>query len=257
MDLCRIFPIAGASAWRHTRCNAPGRGRDAVRNHMTEDELTQHKEIEFYASNVDAWFATSLEHDKSVLALSAGGIGLLLTLLTTVGLSSIWALVLYIVALASFVVSLVTVLFVYRRNRAYIEQVVAAKASKSDPVLSSADTIAVLAFGLGVVLAAIIGIGTAIQSYTSKELSMSKEPKTTSQPVPLRESFNGASSLRPSTAVNKSFNGATNLAPQAPSAPATSTVPAAPPPAASTTQTGSPATPSGQATSQGSGGSGE
>src|SRR5690348_10195190 len=136
---------------------------------MTGDELTQHKEIEFYASNVDAWFATSLEHDKSVLALSAGGIGLLLTLLTTVGLSSVWALVLYIVALTCFVVALVTILFVFRRNRSYIEQVVTAKASKSDPVLSSADTIALLAFGLGVVLAAIIGIATAVQSYTSKE----------------------------------------------------------------------------------------
>lgn len=151
---------------------------------MTEDELAQHKEIEFYASNVNAWFATSLEHDKSVLALSAGGIGLLLTLLTTVGLSSVWALVLYIGALASFVISLVTVLFVYRRNRTYIEQVVVAKAPKSDPLLSSADTIALLAFGLGVVLAAMIGVGAAVQSYTSKELSMSKEPKTTNQPAP-------------------------------------------------------------------------
>ena len=222
---------------------------------MTEDEVRQHKEIEFYASNVDAWFATSLEHDKSVLALSAGGIGLLLTLLTTVGLSSAWALVLYILALASFVVALVTVLFVFRHNRSYIEQVVTAKAGKSDPVLSSADTIALLAFGLGVVLSAIIGIGTAVQSYTSKEPSMSNESKTTGQPAPLRESFNGASNLRPSTAVNKSFSGAANLAPQAPPASA----PAAPAasPASPAAQPAQPAPASGAPGSQGSGGSGE
>ena len=224
---------------------------------MTEDEIARHKEISFYASNVDAWFATSLEHDKSVLALSAGGIGLLLTLLTTVGLSSAWAVVLYILALACFVVALVTVLFVFRRNRSYIEQVVTAKAGKSDPVLSSADTIALLAFGLGVVLSAIIGIGTAVQSYTSKEPSMSNESKTTGQPAPLRESFNGASNLRPTTAVNKSFNGAANLAPQAPPASATPTAPAAPPPAAPTVQPVQPAAPPGPAASQGSGGSGE
>ena len=224
---------------------------------MTEDEFTQHKEIEFYASNVDAWFATSLEHDKSVLALSAGGIGLLLTLLTTVGLSSVWALVLYILALACFVIALVTILFVFRRNRSYIEQVVTAKARKSDPVLSSADTIALLAFGLGVVLAAIIGIATAVQSYTSKELSMSNEPKTTSQPAPLRESFNGASSLRPSATVTRSFNGAANLAPQAQPASATSAAPVASQPAASTTQSDQPAASSGPVASQGSGGSGE
>lgn len=225
-----------------------------IRNHVTEDEFTQHKEIEYYASGVDAWFATSLEHDRSVLALSAAGIGLLLTLLTTVGLSSVWALVLYILALACFAVALVTILFVFRRNRSYIEQVVTGKASKSDPALSSADTIALFAFGLGVALAAIIGIATAAQSYTSKEVSMSNEPKTTAQPAPLRESFNGASSLRPGT---KSFNGAPNLAPQAQPSSAIPAAPAAPPPAASTTQSGQAAAPSAPASSQGSGGSGE
>jgi hypothetical protein len=224
---------------------------------MTPDELTQHKEIEYYASNVDGWFATALEHDKSVLGLSAGGIGLLLTLLTTVGLSSVWALTLYIVALACFVVALVTILFIFRRNRSYIEQVVAGEARKSDPLLSNADTIALLAFGLGVILTAIIGIATAVQSYASKESPMSKEPKTTSQPVPLRESFNGVSSLRPSTTVTKSFNGAANLAPKTPAASPATTTPAAPPPAASTSQSGSTSTPSGQATSQGPGGSAE
>ncbi|MHB1571419.1 MAG: hypothetical protein ACYC0H_19750 [Solirubrobacteraceae bacterium] len=224
---------------------------------MTPDELAQHKEIEYYASNVDAWFTTSLEHDRSVLGLSAGGIGLLLTLLTTVGLSSVWELVLYIVALACFVVALVAILFIFRRNRSYIEQVVAEKANKSDPVLSSADTIALLAFGLGVILAAIIGVGTAVKSYASKESLMAKEPKLTSQPVPLRESFNGVSNLRPSTTATKSFNGAANLAPKAPPASPTTTTPAAPPPAASSSQSGSASAPSGPATSQGSGGSGE
>ena len=41
------------------------------------DETTRLKEVEFYAANVGAWLNTSLEHDKSILTLSAGGIGLL------------------------------------------------------------------------------------------------------------------------------------------------------------------------------------
>lgn len=224
---------------------------------MTDDELAQQKEIAFYASNVDAWFATSLEHDKSVLALSAGGIGLLLTLLTTVGVSSALALVVYISALACFVVALVTVLFVFRRNRSYIEQLVTANVSKNDPVLSGADNIALLAFGLGVVLSAIIAIGSAIQSYASQEPSMGTESKTAGQSTELRESFNGASSLRPTTDVNKSFNGAATLAPQVPTISVTTTAPTAPPPAAPAAPQVQPAAPSSPATSQESGDSGE
>jgi hypothetical protein len=35
------------------------------------------KEIAFYTAGVTAWYNTSLEHDKSLFTLSAGGIGLL------------------------------------------------------------------------------------------------------------------------------------------------------------------------------------
>ena len=58
--------------------------------YMTPEEIEfQKKQIEYYASCVNAWFNTKLERDRSLLTLSAGGIGLLITLLTTVGLSSV------------------------------------------------------------------------------------------------------------------------------------------------------------------------
>lgn len=188
---------------------------------MTPDEIAHQKEVEYYASSVNAWFNTSLEHDKSILALAAGGIGLLITLLTTVGLSSAEALVLYVGAITSFLVALVSVLVVFRSNRTYIEQVLAGKAGANDPMLARADSIALWAFGVGVVFTAVIGIATAFHSYTSKEKSMANEPTKPTQTVPLRESFNGATNLQPAMdsfngAVNlqKSFNGASNLQPQ-------------------------------------------
>ena len=55
---------------------------------MAQNEIDEQKKIEFYAASVAAWYESSLEHDKSLLTLSAGGIGLLITLLTTVGLGS-------------------------------------------------------------------------------------------------------------------------------------------------------------------------
>lgn len=210
---------------------------------MTPEELAHQKEIEYYASSVNAWFNTSLEHDKSILTLAAGGIGLLITLLTTIGLSSAEALVLYVGAITSFLVALISVLVVFRHNRTYIEQVLAGKISGNYPLLAKADSIALWAFGVGVVFTAVIGIATAIHSYTSKEKAMSNEPTKTNQSVPLRESFNGATNLQPSMAqdsfngavnLQKSFNGASNLQPQ-PIASTAGPVASTPAPATSST----------------------
>ena len=192
---------------------------------MTQDEIDDQKKIEFYAASVAAWYESSLEHDKSLLTLSAGGIGLLITLLTTVGLGTSEALVLYVGAIISFVVSLVSVLFVFRRNQNHIEDVLSGKNQGTDPVLSRLDRIAIYSFGLGVVFTAVIGISAAIHSFSSKERIMANETTKTTETVPLRESFNGASNLQSGTDFGKSFSGAGNLQPQ----PATqTTVPSTP-----------------------------
>lgn len=203
---------------------------------MTPEEIAHQKEVEYYASSVNAWFNTSLEHDKSILTLAAGGIGLLITLLTTIGLSTAEALVLYIGAITSFLVALISVLVVFRYNRTYIEQVLAGKVAGNDPVLAKADSIALWAFGVGVVFTAVIGIAAAIHSYTSKEKAMSNEPTKSTQSVPLRESFNGAPNLQPSI-EQRSFNGASNLQPQPIASTATPVASTPTPVTSSTSQT--------------------
>lgn len=183
---------------------------------MTPEEIAHQKEIQYYASSVNAWFNTSLEHDKSILVLAAGGIGLLITLLTTVGLSSAEALALYIVAIICFLVALISVLVVFRQNRTHIENILNKNnCTENDPILAKADLIALWAFGMGVVFAAIIGVGAAINSHSLKGKSMSKDHEKT---VPLREIQTNVSNLQPATesfngvaALQKSFNGAANL----------------------------------------------
>lgn len=194
---------------------------------MTPDEIDDQKKIEFYAASVSAWYESSLEHDKSLLTLSAGGIGLLITLLTTVGLGTAEALVLYVGAIISFVISLVSVLFVFRGNKKHIEDILSGKNQGTDPVLSKLDGTAIWSFGIGVVFTAVIGISAAIHSFTSKENTMANETTKTTQAVPLHESFNGAANLQSGTDLGQSFNGAGNLQPQQTTQPATpSTTPA-------------------------------
>jgi hypothetical protein len=180
---------------------------------MTPEEIDDQKRVEYYAASINAWFNTSLEHDKSLFTLSAGGIGLLITLLTTVGPSSAEALVLYIGAILSFVISLIAVLAVFKRNRTHIEEILSGKGVTTDPLLTKLDSTALFAFGIGVLFTAIIGISAAVNSYSTKEKSMSNENTNKTQQVQIKESFSGATNLQPATEVTKSFNGASGLQP--------------------------------------------
>jgi hypothetical protein len=201
---------------------------------MTPQEIENHKTVEYYSAAVTAWFNTALEHDKSILTLAAGGIGLLITLLTTVGLSTAEALVLYIFAIGCFVVALISVLIVFRNNKIHISNILNGKQTGEDPCLAKVDMVAIWAFGLGVVLTAIIGISAAVHSFTMKERSMATEESKTSAPATVNESFNGAARIQPTGDLTKSFNGAANLQPQpTASAPVSATTTIAPPPATS------------------------
>ena len=154
---------------------------------MTQEEIENQKRVEYYAASVNAWFNTSLEHDKSLLTLSAGGIGLLLTLLTAVGLSSAEALVLYIGAIASFVVALIATLVIFRRNRTHIEEILSGKSTSNDPLLTKLDATTLWAFGIGVLFSAIIGIAAAVHSYSTKEKTMKIETTMKPENVTIRE----------------------------------------------------------------------
>ena len=177
---------------------------------MTQDQTVDQKQVAYYSAAVTAWFTTSLEHDKSLLTLSAGGIGLHLTLLTTVGLKTAEALVLYIGAIICFVVSLLAVLRVFRANQKYIEDIIGGRTETTDPTLAKLDSVALIAFAIGVILTAIVAISAAIQSYADNGTAMTDKSQPQSQAVPLRESFNGATSLQPSTQVTKSSTEPTN-----------------------------------------------
>ncbi len=207
---------------------------------MTPQEIEDLKKIEYYSAAVTAWFNTALEHDKSILTLAAGGIALLITLLTTLGLSTAEALVLYIFAIGCFVVALVSVLIVFRHNKIYIENILTGKEAGTDPFLAKVDGIAIWSFGLGVVLTAVIGISAAINSFTSKEKTMATESNKATQSSTINESFNGAARIQPTGDFTKSFNGAANLQPHptaiAPAASSTAVVPTPTPKTTTPTQ---------------------
>lgn len=183
----------------------------------TDVEYDQ-KAVEYYAAKVNAWFNTKLERDKSLLVLSAGAIGLLVTLLTTVGVNSIELLFVFAVSMVSFVICIVSVLVIFSLNAKHLEELIAGKKT-NDSVLGFLDSLSMFTFILGVILASIIGLATAMSDVISKEVIMS-DKKVSNVTF---DSVNGASNLAPQGIEKKSFNGAQNLAPQRPnSSPANS-----------------------------------
>jgi hypothetical protein len=170
---------------------------------MPSDDLNEKKELAFYTVSVTAWYNTSLEHSKSLLTLSAGGIGLLITLIKMQATLSSGMLVMYIIALLAFLVCLASILYIFRQNKAYIKKVIHSNSNQErDAVLAILDDIAIWSFIIAAFFSVFIGIFPVINSYLDKVNQMSNEQnrQTSSNSTYIRESFNGASALRPQPA---------------------------------------------------------
>lgn len=176
----------------------------------TQQEISSLKEVEFYSASVNAWINTKFEHDKSLLTLSAGAIGLLITLISAIGVKSIELLIIYIIALLCFLICLVALLFTFKRNATHLEDVIQHNSS-DDRLLTILDRVTVSSFLLGVLLSSIIGISTAIHSYTDKVSTMTDKPKALTRTI-VHDSINGITSMRQNTVSSKpSENSASDM----------------------------------------------
>jgi hypothetical protein len=125
----------------------------------------------FYTAMVNAWLNTRLEHDKQLLSLSTTAIGLLVTLSKTVGVSNLFQAIIVWFALLSFLVTIISVTCVLKKNSAYIEEVMNRSlhhASESSAYLKRSDKLASQSFNLGVSLVVLIGICSTIISIKER-----------------------------------------------------------------------------------------
>ena len=170
------------------------------------------KNIAHYSILLSAWIETKMERDKTLVTLSAAAIGLLVTILTTVGAKHFWEIPLFAFAVISFLVTIWSSLTIYQLNSEHLEEAIRGSSVK-DPRLEKYDKRSVRAFIIGSVATLLIGVSSA-----SYELINPKVNKMTSdnsgKSIILRESIDGVTKLKPSL-EKKSFDGITNLNPQA------------------------------------------
>lgn len=112
-----------------------------------------------------AWFETRMEADRTMVALSAGGIGLMVTLLTAVGVEDLWAAVFYTLALLGFIAAIIVGLAIFQVNAAHIAEAAddpeKADASPLRARLRKLDRALMASFGSGVLFSILVGITAA------------------------------------------------------------------------------------------------
>ena len=175
------------------------------------------KNIAHYSVLLSAWIETKMERDKTLVTLSAAAIGLLVTILTTVGAKHFWEIPLFAFAVISFLVTIWSSLTIYQLNSEHLEEAIRGSSGK-DPRLEKYDKRSVGAFIIGSIAALLIGVSSAscelinlkVNKMTNQQkLSSNSEKRTIS-----RDSIDGVTKLNPSL-EKKSFDGITNLNPQA------------------------------------------
>lgn len=140
-----------------------------LRKLMADEELKA-KNVEFYSQSVSAWFNTSLEFDKSMFALSGGGIALLVSLMSNV--KSLPLFLLYIAAIVSFIITTGLLLAVFQKNKPYAMRL-AQNQPADNSLLVALDSTAKIFFGIAVLLTVILGIAIAMQGL---DFSQMKKP---------------------------------------------------------------------------------
>lgn len=169
------------------------------------------KEVAFYAAATDAWTTTRMEFDKTLVTLSAGGLGLFLTLLTTIGVRSALEATFYVLGTVGFSVAIVFGLLVFQRNAAFLEQIVNETATeKGDPKLRFYDKTLKIAFGCGAIFALLAGGSAAIDRYRESIV-----PKHSNEPMNENKKTNRGEKTPPTTTdpLRKSLDGMQNVKP--------------------------------------------
>ena len=69
-----------------------------------------------------AWVDTSMQRDKSLMALSAAGVGLLVTT-NKVRMDSLWEIIFYAMGMLGFLGCIIVILWIFKRNKVQLQRI--------------------------------------------------------------------------------------------------------------------------------------
>lgn len=147
---------------------------------MVDDDQTADPPEWWKSTLTAAWIETRMEADRTMVALSAGGIALLVTLLTTVGSEGSWSVTMYSLALLSFNAAIIFGLTIFKANAAHIAEAAndpeKADTSRLRPRLRKLDFALMISFGLGILFSILVGVTAAASAKPTPEPARSQTP---------------------------------------------------------------------------------
>ena len=188
-------------------------------------KVDEGKEVEFYSQSYASFYNTTIEKDKSILAVSAAGIGFLITLINFSKEIVIYEYMIFLFAALAFVVTIFTIIHIFGKNADYIIAITTdSDSDKIECYLKLVDNIATCAFGLGVVLSLILGATLSYQNISQKEscniiknevVTMSDDndnnlsTESMKRAAALKESFSGAARMKQKESQQAAGQGST------------------------------------------------
>lgn len=150
------------------------------------------KSVAHYQTLLAAWINVNLERDRTLMTLATAGIGLLVTILTAVGIQSLWIMALYAGAFIGFLGTIGFSFQLYRANAQTLSNEITQTVS-GRPNLRGLDQKAMWSFVVGVALSISMGVASAIHSLT---LESDMEERSTNGEK-FEKSLDGIENLRP------------------------------------------------------------
>lgn len=125
-----------------------------------KDEMLADEQKDFRNLLRETWVDSRMEKDKSILAISSGAIGLLLTLSTQSGIKGPTQFAVYSLAILAFAVATVCAVVIFGANDDYLEAMIAdqeatLEADKLGARLDRLDKILIGSFLCGIICAAV------------------------------------------------------------------------------------------------------
>lgn len=171
------------------------------KNKYTKKEIIRQKKVAYYQELVSAWINTKMERDKSILAISTLGIGVSVTLLSTIGINNIFELVAFGISIVLFICIIFTVITILDKNSKHIEDVIINNITE-DKRLKRFDKLTKYLLIIAILFTLSGGASSAYNKYKKvQEDSMSEDskkpfPNATNKKV-IKESIEGVGKLKP------------------------------------------------------------
>jgi hypothetical protein len=186
----------------------PEETKDEERARLLREQ--EGRNVQHYMVLATAWVNTLMEHDKTIITLSSGAIGLLITILTTKGVEEGWHIALYVIAFIAYIATIIVTKRILKDNALVVENEIRETIGQAPikiPDLKKFDRLADWSFIVGTIVFAFIGILTAVSKLQETLPKTETKPPAKAEIIPPKPSAQPQPTSKPG---HRSINRAAN-----------------------------------------------